>query len=71
MMLVLEAEVPFNFVNSDGVTIHGYYTRAKDQTKDQKAPMIVVPHGGPHARDTWGFDPDIKFFTSWICSAQG
>ena len=59
----LEAEVPFNFVNSDGVTIHGYYTRAKDQTEDQKAPMIVVPHGGPHARDTWGFDPDTHIFS--------
>jgi dipeptidyl aminopeptidase/acylaminoacyl peptidase len=59
----LEAEVPFNFVNSDGVTIHGYYTRAKDQTEGHKAPMIVVPHGGPHARDSWGFDPDTHIFS--------
>ena len=59
----LEAEVPFNFVNSDGVTIHGYYTRAKKQQEGQAAPMIVVPHGGPHARDTWGFDPDTHIFS--------
>ena len=59
----LEAEIPFNFKNSDGVTIHGYYTRAKGQTKGQKAPMIVVPHGGPHARDNWGFDPDTHIFS--------
>ena len=25
--------------------------------------MIVVPHGGPHARDTWGFDPDTHIFS--------
>ena len=59
----LEAEVPFNFVNSDGVIIHGYYTRAKKQQEGQAAPMIVVPHGGPHARDTWGFDPDTHIFS--------
>ena len=59
----LEEEVPFNFKNSDGVVIHGYYTRAKNQQKDQAAPMIVVPHGGPHARDSWGFDPDTHIFS--------
>ena len=59
----LEEEVPFNFKNSDGVVIHGYYTRAKNQQKDQAVPMIVVPHGGPHARDSWGFDPDTHIFS--------
>ena len=59
----LEKEVPFNFKNSDGVVIHGYYTRAKNQQEGQAAPMIVVPHGGPHARDSWGFDPDTHILS--------
>jgi dipeptidyl aminopeptidase/acylaminoacyl peptidase len=25
--------------------------------------MIVIPHGGPHARDSWGFDPDTHIFS--------
>ncbi|MDC0061462.1 S9 family peptidase [Pseudomonadota bacterium] len=59
----LEHEVPFNFINSDGVKIHGYYTPAKNQQEGQSAPMIVIPHGGPHARDSWGFDPDTHIFS--------
>ena len=59
----LEPEIPFNFTNSDGVLIHGYYTRAKNQQEDQTAPLIVIPHGGPHARDSWGFDPDTHIFS--------
>ena len=50
----LEHEVPFNFINSDGVKIHGYYTPAKNQQEDQSAPMIVITPAGPHARDSWG-----------------
>jgi dipeptidyl aminopeptidase/acylaminoacyl peptidase len=59
----LEAEIPFNFTNYDGMLIHGYYTRAKNQQEGQTAPLIVIPHGGPHARDYWGFDPDTHIFS--------
>jgi dipeptidyl aminopeptidase/acylaminoacyl peptidase len=27
-------------------------------------PLIVMPHGGPHARDTWDFDRDVQFLAS-------
>ena len=40
----LEHEVPFNFINSDGVKIHGYYTPAKNQQEDQSAPMLSLIH---------------------------
>jgi dipeptidyl aminopeptidase/acylaminoacyl peptidase len=59
----LEEEIPFNFKNSDGVDIYGYYTKAKDQQDGESAPMIVMPHGGPHARDSWGFDPDTHILS--------
>ena len=50
----LEHEVPFNFINSDGVKIHGYYP-SENQQEDQSAPMIVIPHGGPHHQGLMGF----------------
>ena len=25
--------------------------------------MVVIPHGGPWARDTWGYDPHVQFLT--------
>ena len=59
----LEEEIPFNFENADGIIVHGYYTRAKNQQDGQKEPLIVIPHGGPHARDSWGFDPDTHIFS--------
>src|SRR5207344_3649336 len=27
-------------------------------------PMIVLPHGGPNARDSWGFDQDSQFLAN-------
>ena len=27
-------------------------------------PTIIYPHGGPHARDSWGFDPIVQFMAS-------
>ena len=30
----------------------------------KKVPTIIYPHGGPHARDSWGFDPIVQFMAS-------
>ena len=27
-------------------------------------PMVIYPHGGPHARDSWGFDEIVQFMVS-------
>ncbi len=46
----------YDYVTSDGLTIPGYLT-VPAQTKDTKGlPLIVLPHGGPEARDTLEFD---------------
>ena len=29
-----------------------------------KCPLIVMPHGGPYARDYWRYDPVIQFFAN-------
>lgn len=39
----------------DGTTIPGYLT-VPPGTRPENLPLIVLPHGGPSARDHWGFD---------------
>jgi len=55
---------PFTCETSDGATIRGYYTLPpKHVAKGKKKfPTIVMVHGGPRARDYWGFDPEVQFY---------
>lgn len=50
---------PIAFESHDGREITGYYTAAKDRG-DSVAPLVVLVHGGPRARDYWGFDPGVQ-----------
>ena len=50
---------PFSFEASDGMKLNGYLTRPEGISD---APLIVFPHGGPHARDTQYFDPWVQMF---------
>lgn len=54
---------PVTYKTRDGYTINGYLTLPKG--KDPKnLPVIVNPHGGPWARDHWGFNPEIQFLAN-------
>jgi dipeptidyl aminopeptidase/acylaminoacyl peptidase len=46
---------PIYFVARDGLTIHGYITFPPGKVR-KNLPMVLVVHGGPWARDTWGYD---------------
>jgi len=47
----------------DGLLIHGYLTvPAGHQPKD--LPLVVLVHGGPWVRDTWGFDPLVQLLAN-------
>jgi len=48
---------------ADGTILPGYLTLPLNST-GKKLPTIVYPHGGPHARDSWGFDPIVQFMAS-------
>lgn len=48
---LLSAEEPFAFTTSDGRKVHGYIVRPRGVTGP--APMVVMIHGGPWARDHW------------------
>jgi len=51
----------FHIKASDGQLIHGYVTYPRDLPAGQKAPLVVLPHGGPFGvRDRWGFDPEVQ-----------
>ncbi len=59
----LAAMKPIQYETEDGLTIHGYLTLPLvDETKN--LPVVVVPHGGPWARDTWGFNPEAQFLAN-------
>lgn len=40
----------------DGTVLRGYITLPPGRAANN-LPMVVMPHGGPHARDMWGYDP--------------
>ncbi len=48
---------------SDGTQIPAYLTIPKN-SGGKNLPAIVMPHGGPEARDEWGFDWLSQFFVS-------
>jgi dipeptidyl aminopeptidase/acylaminoacyl peptidase len=49
------------FAAADGVEIPGYLTLPVG-SDGKNLPAIVMPHGGPSARDEWGFDWLAQYF---------
>lgn len=54
---------PVSFISRDGLTIHGYLTLPKNK-KTGELPVVINPHGGPWARDHWGFNSEVQFLTN-------
>lgn len=54
---------PISYQSRDGLTIHGYLTLPKG-IEPKNLPVVVNPHGGPWARDSWGFNPEIQFLAN-------
>ena len=52
-----------SFKAADGTTIPGYLTLPPG-SDGRGLPAIVMPHGGPGARDEWGFDWLSQFFAN-------
>ena len=58
------AEVkPIQYRSRDGLVIHGYLTLPKG-VEAKNLPVVVNPHGGPWARDNWGFNPEVQFLVN-------
>ncbi|MFT4056623.1 MAG: S9 family peptidase [Novosphingobium sp.] len=54
---------PVTFPAADGTMIPGYLTLPPGST-GKNLPAIVMPHGGPSARDEWGFDWLVQFYAA-------
>lgn len=52
------------YPSSDGVQVPAYLTLPPGVTSPKGLPAIVLPHGGPSARDYWGFDWLSQFYAS-------
>lgn len=54
---------PISYRSRDGLTIRGYLTLPLGRA-ERDLPLIVLPHGGPFARDSWSFNPEVQFLAS-------
>lgn len=54
---------PITYTSRDGLTIHGYLTLPKNGD-GKNLPVVVNPHGGPWARDAWGYNPQVQFLAN-------
>ncbi len=54
---------PIAYKASDGLTINGYLTMPLGNKKTN-LPVVVMPHDGPWARDTWGYDEQVQFLAN-------
>ncbi len=59
---------PFSFQARDGLTIHGYLTFPPGAGRTG-LPAVLNVHGGPWARDTWGYDPEAQWLANrgYLC----
>ncbi|MVW70962.1 S9 family peptidase [Bordetella sp. 15P40C-2] len=54
---------PVRYVSRDGLEINGYLTLPAGR-EPRNLPCIVNPHGGPWARDGWGYNPEVQFLAN-------
>ena len=59
-------QLPISYNSRDGLKINGYLTLPKgyDMENAKDLPVVINPHGGPWARDEWGFNPEIQFLAN-------
>lgn len=54
---------PITYEARDGLKIPAYLTTPKG-VEAKNLPLIVMPHGGPWTRVTWGYNPYAQFFAN-------
>jgi dipeptidyl aminopeptidase/acylaminoacyl peptidase len=53
---------PITYKARDGLAIHGYITLPSGGGKN--LPLVVNPHGGPWARNVWGYNAEMQFLAN-------
>ncbi len=54
---------PISFIAKDGLEIHGYLT-CPVGIPQTNLPLVLNVHGGPWARDGWGYDPEAQWLAN-------
>ena len=54
---------PYHYKSSDGLDIPAYLTLPKGLPA-KNLPLVVYPHGGPWARDSFGYDTNAQFLAN-------
>lgn len=54
---------PISFTSRDGLIVHGYLT-LPPEVATTNFPMVLDVHGGPWARDSWGYNPEAQWFAN-------
>ncbi len=64
----LSSMEPIRFTARDGLVIEGYISFPPGLEKEN-LPLVLNVHGGPWARDSWGYDPEAQWFANrgYIC----
>ena len=54
---------PIEIFSRDHIPLHGYLTLPKGAPA-HRLPMVLLVHGGPWARDIWGYNSEIQFLAN-------
>lgn len=54
---------PFAYTTRDRLTVHGYITFPAG-VEHRGLPAVLLVHGGPWHRDTWGYDPTVQWLAN-------
>ena len=54
---------PFSFTARDGLEVHGYLTFPPGVDRSD-LPAVLMVHGGPWARDNWGFNAEAQWLAN-------
>lgn len=62
----MNAMHPVCYTTRDGLQIEAYLTLPNGLTPDtaKQLPIVVNPHGGPWARDCWGYSSEVQFLSN-------
>lgn len=55
--------LPISFEARDGLPIHGFLTLPVG-VEPKNLPLVLNPHGGPWAHDTWGYDREAQLLAN-------
>ena len=51
------------YKSRDGQSINGYLTLPQTNSGRQ-LPVVVIPHGGPSSRNSWGYNAEVQFLAN-------